>query len=51
MAKKHCGGKPGKGAKTVTVQPQRRSKPGRTCHGAGKPGSKTVIKPHRRSRP
>jgi hypothetical protein len=51
MAKK-CGGKAGRGPKTVPVKPHRRSKPGDHCHGPGKPGPKTVpVKPHKRSKP
>jgi len=49
---KHCGGKKGRGPRTVPVKPHRRSKPGDRCYGPGKPGPKTVrVKPHRRSKP
>lgn len=49
---KHCGGKSGRGPKTVPVGRHHRSKPGPTCHGPGKPGPKTVkVNPHRRSKP
>lgn len=49
---KHCGGKAGRGPKTVPVGGYRRSTPGETCYGPGKPGPKTVIvRSHRRSKP
>lgn len=52
MAKKHCGGKPATGPKTVPVKPHKRSTPGKTCHGPGKPGPKSVpVRPHKRSKP
>ena len=50
---KHCGGRSrSSGPKTVPVGGHRRSKPGPTCHGPGKPGPKTVsVKPHKRAKP
>ncbi len=52
MAKKHCGGGPGRGPKTVKIGGYKRSTPGDRCHGPGKPGPKNVrVKPHNRSKP
>lgn len=49
---KNCGGKAGRGPRTVPVGGHRRSTPGSTCYGPGKPGPKTVsVRPHRRSKP
>jgi hypothetical protein len=49
---KHCGGKSGRGPKTVAVKRHSRSKPGPVCYGPGKPGPKTVsVRQHKRSKP
>lgn len=49
---KGCGGRSGRGRKSVAVKPYRRSKPGPSCYGPGKPGPKTVsVRPHKRSKP
>lgn len=49
---KNCGGKVGRGPRTVSVGGHRRSTPGSTCYGPGKPGPKTIsVRPYRRSKP